>query len=65
MAQIQEQIANARKANISDQEIFQAIAKSPKYAGGFEKARAAGLSNADIAKDLGLTISVNAKMQPI
>lgn len=65
MAQIQEQIANARKANISDQEIFQAIAKSPKYAGGFEKARAAGLSNADIAKDLGLTISINAKMQPI
>ena len=56
MAQIQEQIANARKANISDQEIFQAIAKSPKYAGGFEKARAAGLSNADIAKDLGLNI---------
>ncbi len=56
MAQIQEQIANARKANISDQEIFQAIAKSPKYAGGFEKARAAGLSNADIAKDLGLVI---------
>lgn len=56
MAQIQEQIANARKANISDQEIFQAIAKSPKYAGGFEKARAAGLSNADIAKDLGLVV---------
>lgn len=56
MAKIQEQIANARKANISDQEIFQAISKSPKYAGGFEKARAAGLSNADIAKDLGLVI---------
>lgn len=56
MAQIQEQIANARKANISDQEIFQAISKSPKYAGGFEKARAAGLSNADIAKDLGLVV---------
>ena len=56
MAKIQEQIANARKANISDQEIFQAIAKSPKYAGGFEKARAAGLSNADIAKDLGLVV---------
>ena len=56
MAKIQEQIANARKANIPDQEIFQAIAKSPKYAGGFEKARAAGLSNADIAKDLGLVI---------
>ena len=56
MAKIQEQIANARKANISDQEIFQAIAKSPKYAAGFERARAAGLSNADIAKDLGLVI---------
>ena len=65
MAKILEQIANARNANISDQEIFQAIARSPKYAGGFEKARASGLSNADIAKDLGLTISVNAKMQPI
>ena len=56
MAKIQEQIANARKANIPDQEIFSAIAKSPKYAGGFEKARAAGLSNADIAKDLGLVV---------
>lgn len=65
MAKIQEQIANARKANISDQEIFQAIAKSPKYAGGFERARAAGLSNADIAKDLGLTINVNVKMPSI
>lgn len=56
MAKIQEQIANARKANISDQEIFQAIMKSPKYGAGFEQARAAGLSNADIAKDLGLVI---------
>ncbi|NWK62803.1 hypothetical protein HYI12_09495 [Acinetobacter sp. SwsAc3] len=65
MAKIQEQIANARKANIPDQEIFQAIAKSPKYAAGFERARAAGLSNADIAKDLGLTINVNVKMPPI
>lgn len=65
MAKIQEQIANARKANISDQEIFQAIMKSPKYGAGFEQARAAGLSNADIAKDLGLQIRVNAKTQPI
>ena len=56
MAKIQEQIANARKANISDQEIFSAIAKSPRYAAGFERARAAGLSNADIARDLGLVI---------
>lgn len=56
MAKIQEQIANARKANIPDQEIFSAISKSPRYAGGFERARAAGLSNADIAKDLGLVI---------
>lgn len=56
MAKIQEQIANAKAAGISDQEIFSAIAKSPKYAGGFEKARAAGLSNADIAKDLGLVV---------
>lgn len=56
MAQIQEQIANARKANIPDQEIFSAIVKSPRYAAGFERARAAGLSNADIAKDLGLVI---------
>lgn len=56
MAQIQEQIAKARKANISDQEIFSAIAKSPRYAAGFERARAAGLSNADIARDLGLVI---------
>lgn len=56
MAQIQEQIANARKANIPDQEIFSAIVKSPRYAAGFERARAAGLSNADIAKDLGLNI---------
>lgn len=63
MAKIQEQIANARKANISDQEIFQAIAKSPKYAGGFEKARAAGLSNADIAKDLGLNLGDTQKVQ--
>lgn len=54
MAKIQEQIANARKANIPDQEIFSAIVKSPRYAAGFERARAAGLSNADIAKDLGL-----------
>lgn len=65
MAQIQEQIANARKANIPDQEIFSAIVKSPRYAAGFERARAAGLSNADIAKDLGLTINVNVKMPPI
>lgn len=65
MAQIQEQIANARKANISDQEIFSAIVKSPRYAAGFERARAAGLSNADIAKDLGLTINVNVKMPSI
>lgn len=65
MAKIQEQIANARKANIPDQEIFSAIAKSPRYAAGFERARAAGLSNADIAKDLGLTINVNVKMPPI
>ena len=56
MAQIQEQIAKARKANISDQEIFSAIAKSPRYAAGFERARAAGLSNADIARDLGLVV---------
>lgn len=56
MAQIQEQIANARKANIPDQEIFQAIIKSPKYGAGFEQARAAGLSNAEIAKDLGLVV---------
>ena len=56
MAKIQEQIANARKANIPDQEIFQAIIRSPKYGAGFEQARAAGLSNADIAKDLGLVI---------
>jgi hypothetical protein len=65
MAQIQEQIANARKANIPDQEIFSAIVKSPRYAAGFERARAAGLSNADIAKDLGLTINVNVKMPSI
>lgn len=65
MAKIQEQIANARKANIPDQEIFSAIVKSPRYAAGFERARAAGLSNADIAKDLGLTINVNVKMPPI
>lgn len=65
MAKIQEQIANAKAAGIPDQEIFQAIAESPKYAGGFERARAAGLSNADIAKDLGLTINVNVKMPPI
>ena len=65
MAKIQEQIANARKANIPDQEIFSAIVKSPRYAAGFERARAAGLSNADIAKDLGLTINVNVKMPSI
>lgn len=65
MAKILEQIANARKANIPDQEIFSAIVKSPRYAAGFERARAAGLSNADIAKDLGLTINVNVKMPPI
>lgn len=65
MAQIQEQIANARKANIPDQEIFSAIVKSPRYAAGFERARAAGLSNADIAKDLGLTININVKMPSI
>lgn len=65
MAKIQEQIANARKANIPDQEIFSAIVKSPRYAAGFERARAAGLSNADIAKDLGLTINVNVKMPTI
>ena len=56
MAKIQEQIANAKAAGISDQEIFSAITKSPRYAAGFERARAAGLSNADIAKDLGLVI---------
>jgi len=56
MAQIQEQIANAKAAGISDQEIFSAIVKSPRYATGFERARAAGLSNADIAKDLGLVV---------
>lgn len=54
--QIQEQIASARKAGYSDQEIFQGIIKSPKYGSGFEKARAAGHSNDDVAKGLGLNI---------
>lgn len=54
---IETQIAGAKKAGYSDNEIFQQIIKSPKYAGGFEKARAAGNSNADIAKGLGLVVS--------
>jgi len=54
---IETQIAAARQAGHSDLEIFKAISKSPKYAFGFEKARASGLSNIDIAKDLGLLIS--------
>ena len=57
--QIQTQIANARKAGYSDQEIFQGILKSPRYGSGFEQARAAGHSNTDIAKGLGLNVAIN------
>lgn len=74
--QIQTQIASARKAGYSDQEIFQGILKSPKYGNGFEQARAAGHSNNDIAQGLGLNLGntqkiqikggkVNVEMQPI
>lgn len=58
MAEIETQIANARKAGHSDQEIFQAVLKSPKYGAGFQKARASGLSNDEIAKGLGLNASI-------
>lgn len=56
MSQIETQIASAKEAGHSDQEIFQAILKSPKYGLGFEKARASGLSNDEIAKGLGLVV---------
>lgn len=58
MAEIETQIANARKAGHSDQEIFQAVLKSPRYGAGFQKARASGLSNDEIAKGLGLNASI-------
>lgn len=61
--QIQTQIASARKAGYSDQEIFQGILKSPKYGNGFEQARAAGHSNNDIAEGLGLNLGNTQKLQ--
>lgn len=61
--QIQTQIASARKAGYSDQEIFQGILKSPKYGNGFERARAAGHSNNDIAQGLGLNLGDTQKLQ--
>lgn len=61
--QIQTQIASARKAGYSDQEIFQGILKSPRYGSGFEQARAAGHSNTDIAEGLGLNLGDTQKIQ--
>lgn len=61
---IENQIAAARKAGHSDQDIFKAISQSPKYSTGFEKARTAGYSNAQIAKDLGLNLSKNSYVAP-
>lgn len=57
---IDARIAAARQAGLPDTEIFKAIADSSKFGIGYRKARASGLSDTQIAQDLGLNITVRA-----
>lgn len=50
-------IDTARKGGMSDIKIFLAMQDSPKFSTGIKKANDAGMSNRDLARDLGLNIA--------
>lgn len=59
MTSIDQRIEQARKAGHSDQEIFAGLKNGKATGAGYQKARAAGLSDEQIAKDLGLSVAIN------
>lgn len=59
MTSIDQRIEQARKAGHSDQEIFAGLKNGKATGAGYQKARAAGLSDEQIAKDLGLNVAIN------
>ncbi len=59
MTSIDQRIEQARKAGHSDQEIFAGLKNGKATGAGYQKARAAGLSDEQIAKDLGLSVTIN------
>lgn len=56
MKEIQARIGAAKQAGLSDADIFEGIKGGAKTAAGYQAARKSGLSDDQIAKDLGLVI---------